>query len=567
MNVSAKFASERGSDCAADLQGIARSFSQEGFFGPVRIFSTAECARIAAHFREQNVPAPADWEKGRAVTDRFLYDLAVHPDLLRLVTQLIGSNVVLWGADIIRRKPGAVHNWHTDIESSDPNGRFVSVWIGLENTDSNSALALIRRSHKYGQPIQQVAHSRGLNRGEAPAETILEWARERDPDAALDRLDMTDGDAVIFDGRLWHGSHNRRSEGVRSALLLQYATPEMPIRIPDPSQVNWPFRRLDRPLPPVILVNGSDHYAVNRLVPAPPKLGRPPALSTWIYPLCLALAEDTGRGWKPHKIFRGSTRILDHLQCHASVLSAGRCPHPPHRHPEEEILVVLDGEADIVLADDQGYANERVERLSPGAFSYYPPHQYHTIRNSGAAPVTYLMFKWRAETSGHPDRLDTSFFRYSHVDGDVPDGPKTHKSSAIVQQPTAYLGRLRVHVTDMKPGGGYEPHTDAYDVAILVLSGEVETLGQTVKPYGVVFFSAGESHGVRNVGDVPARYLVFEFRAPRPAKEKKEGKPASAAPPRSGSKLAPHAGKRPLISTRKLQRAVNRFFDRVRSSH
>jgi hypothetical protein len=66
----------------------------------------------------------------------------------------------------------------------------------------------------------------------------------------------------------------------------------------------------------------------------------------------------------------------------------------------------------------------------------------------------------------------------------------------------------------MQPGGGYAPHVDAYDVAILVLEGTVETLGQTCGPNTVIFYAAGESHGMRNVGPIPARYIVWEFHAP-----------------------------------------------------
>lgn len=31
----------------------------------------------------------------------------------------------------------------------------------------------------------------------------------------------------------------------------------------------------------------------------------------------------------------------------------------------------------------------------------------------------------------------------------------------------------------------------------------------------VIYYPAGEKHGIKNVGDTPARYLVFEFHAPR----------------------------------------------------
>lgn len=60
---------------------------------------------------------------------------------------------------------------------------------------------------------------------------------------------------------------------------------------------------------------------------------------------------------------------------------------------------------------------------------------------------------------------------------------------------TQYLRKLHSHITTLQPGSGYPPHEDAYDVAILVLRGSVETLGQRVGPNSVIFYAAGEPHG------------------------------------------------------------------------
>jgi hypothetical protein len=48
-------------------------------------------------------------------------------------------------------------------------------------------------------------------------------------------------------------------------------------------------------------------------------------------------------------------------------------------------------------------------------------------------------------------------------------------------------------------------------VAIIVLEGEVESLGKRVRPHSVIFYGAGEPHGMRNPGGSIARYAVFEF--------------------------------------------------------
>jgi hypothetical protein len=122
------------------------------------------------------------------------------------------------------------------------------------------------------------------------------------------------------------------------------------------------------------------------------------------------------------------------------------------------------------------------------------------------------MFKWDVEgakRSGDP--LGTTLFNYTLDDPEEASGFVTNR---LFQQPTSLLRRLHCHTTWLEPGAGYEPHVDAYDVAILLLDGRVETLGCQVDAISVIYYSAGEKHGIRNIGDKPARYLVFEFHAP-----------------------------------------------------
>ena len=96
----------------------------------------------------------------------------------------------------------------------------------------------------------------------------------------------------------------------------------------------------------------------------------------------------------------------------------------------------------------------------------------------------------------------------------VPDKPGQRAMKLLFQQATDQVPKLHAHLTTLQPGGGYEAHADPYDVAIILLSGEVETVGERVRPLGVIYYSAGEPHGMRNVGAVPATYLVFEFHTP-----------------------------------------------------
>lgn len=54
-------------------------------------------------------------------------------------------------------------------------------------------------------------------------------------------------------------------------------------------------------------------------------------------------------------------------------------------------------------------------------------------------------------------------------------------------QPTQYLHRLHAHATRLAPTAGDDTHADAYDAAILVLTGTAETLDQQVGPNSAIF--------------------------------------------------------------------------------
>lgn len=495
------------------MTAVPATFVSDGFIGPVRIFTKRECRILSEYLRKGPRPQPADWQKGSAVTDWLLYRIASSPHLLTLLTPLLGEDILLWGCSTVRRRPGEAHPWHVDIETSDPKGRYVSAWIGLENT-KQSALQFIAGSHALGKTVQQIQRDQGYRRGEATTDTVLEWARQGNPHARLVEPQLRDGEAVLFDGGLWHASDRCRAGRTRAALLLQFAAADSAVYIPNFNQLEWPFRFLSAPRPGTVLVQGEATGDANRVVrpPVRPSPKGLPMLSSCIHSLDLPLAEHPEGGWQPYPLFRGATPIVDDMSCHAAVLSAGHSPHAPHIHGQEELLIVLDGEAELIIADSSSAVGARVERVHSGDFAYYPAGQHHTIRNPGRTPVTYLMFKWRAEADhAPPDQLGTTVFH--DVAPPEPRNSTGFDTRTIFQQPTAWLGRLHCHTTQLAPGAGYASHIDAHDVAILMQSGRVETLGQEVGPGSVIYYSAGESHGMRNIADEPVRYLVFEFHA------------------------------------------------------
>jgi quercetin dioxygenase-like cupin family protein len=403
--------------------------------------------------------------------------------------------------------PGAVHEWHSDLETADAPGKTLTVWIGLENTHRDSALRMLSRSHRFGVAAREVRQQLEDAGRPASDDAIVDWARGRDEGCEVVRFDVTDGDAICFDGALWHGSAN--GSGVaRRAIVLQYATPDVPVRIPDFNARTWPVARLETPRPPCVLVKGQAMPDINRIVPAPaPRAATThPRLTNRVHPLRVPLSLPEGEHFSSVHLFRGSTANVSALGCHASVLAQHRSPHPPHVHDEEEVLLVLAGEVDLLLPD--GPSEEHRTRLVVGQLAYYPAGFRHTIETVSAEPATYLMFKWHNETRGG------SSSALAHItvtaEAPIPTEPGFH-TRVVLNGPTAQLRRLHVHRSVLTPGAGYAPHVDAHDVAIVVLEGAVETLGQRVEPHSVIFHPAGEPHGIRNPDDRPATYLVLEL--------------------------------------------------------
>ncbi len=392
---------------------IAEDIKQLGFAGPIPLLSPAQCAEILEHISLPALPAPLDWWKGRAATDRVIYEIATQPKLIALLRPLLGEDIVLWGAAIIRRRAGTSHPWHTDVESAAPGGRTVSAWIGIRNASERSGLLFATGSHRFGRSVQEML----ADRGAITDESIAEVARTMDPTARIVRSDVQDGEAVLFDGRVWHTGRNDDAQGMRIALLVQYASADTQIQMPATSGYDWPFKFEANLRVPTILVSGTGRHSVNRLVPPPLDLEGPPMITTLARSVALPLAEDPVKRWVPYQQFRGPTRTLGQMSCHVSVLSPGHHPHPPHIHREEELLIVLDGAVEIELAEDPRGTGGSRHSLTPGMFSYYPATQHHTIHNVGAGPATYLMFKWHAGTVGSEAPLPASIFQYERRRG------------------------------------------------------------------------------------------------------------------------------------------------------
>jgi len=200
------------------------------------------------------------------------------------------------------------------------------------------------------------------------------------------------------------------------------------------------------------------------------------------------------------------------MSCHISRLSAGAVPHPPHRHAEEEILILLSGKLEVSIGADIEHP-QTVWPVFPGSIVFYRVEEWHTLRATGPNECLYLVFRWTTQSFPAPQTEVPS--RVFRIDGDP---LKSHQSSssAMVVQPvfdvhTRYLSRLGSHLTVLTGGGGYAPHQDSYDVALVLLEGTIIMAGRRWHSPAVAFFESGVPHGCRNGQDGVSYYVALEF--------------------------------------------------------
>jgi oxalate decarboxylase/phosphoglucose isomerase-like protein (cupin superfamily) len=112
----------------------------------------------------------------------------------------------------------------------------------------------------------------------------------------------------------------------------------------------------------------------------------------------------------PIPCFEGRTANVDSLECHYSVLMPGHSPHPPHAHLDEEILVVMNGAAELIVPKAKEDETPQIFAAPAGTAIYYPSYQLHTIRNVSTEPVSYAMLRWKSRSLGEHQPLTPHSF-------------------------------------------------------------------------------------------------------------------------------------------------------------
>jgi quercetin dioxygenase-like cupin family protein len=86
-------------------------------------------------------------------------------------------------------------------------------------------------------------------------------------------------------------------------------------------------------------------------------------------------------------VFKDRTATLDQLAVHVTTVKPGERSHAPHRHWEEELIIVKEGTIESMQ-------NGETVTLGPGSVIFEASNDLHGLKNAGDTTASYYVIKW-----------------------------------------------------------------------------------------------------------------------------------------------------------------------------
>jgi len=86
-------------------------------------------------------------------------------------------------------------------------------------------------------------------------------------------------------------------------------------------------------------------------------------------------------------VFDAPTPTLAEFECHITTLNPGESPHPPHRHADEELMIIKEGTVEALQGD-------RTNLVTAGGLIFEASNEFHGLRNVGTNQATYFVLKF-----------------------------------------------------------------------------------------------------------------------------------------------------------------------------
>ena len=216
-------------------------------------------------------------------------------------------------------------------------------------------------------------------------------------------------------------------------------------------------------------------------------------------------------GSEQKTLLEGSTVDFRHFKIHATTLPAHQAPHPAHRHPDEELIIVKEGRLTVTIAG-------KTKTMGAGSIALMMPGDEHGFDNKSDAPATYYVMRYESTApsdSVRGQRAGGSFW----VDwNDVAFQAGTKGGvRRMFDRATAMTKRFEMHVTTLNEGlWSHPPHTHRAAEILLLIDGTAqESIDGKLHPAAVgdlIFLESNVPHAIQNTSrQGSCTYFAFQF--------------------------------------------------------
>ncbi|MFZ0747078.1 MAG: cupin domain-containing protein [Terracidiphilus sp.] len=116
--------------------------------------------------------------------------------------------------------------------------------------------------------------------------------------------------------------------------------------------------------------------------------GQKPVMGSAVFDWNTIAVKPTSYG-SVRQFFSSPTATLENLELHVTTLNPGQSPHPPHRHPNEELIIIQQGTLEAL-------SNGEWKQVGPGSVIFNGSNQLHGLKNVGSTQAVYHVINWKS---------------------------------------------------------------------------------------------------------------------------------------------------------------------------
>lgn len=228
-------------------------FERNGYLTGLDVLSSGDAGLVRDSFDELELREGREncaiGLQGRHIDQRFIWELASHPQILNCIEALMGRDIMVLSTHFFCKYPQTTTRfvaWHQDVTywGLDPP-YALTAWYAVDDSDpQNGCMRVIPGTHQQGilthGQSQQPGNLLSINQ---------QVAQDIDDNSAVD-LVLKAGQMSIHHGHLVHGSNPNHSERRRCGLTIRYCPPR--VRPVQSNSLGTPW--------PAVLARGEDTF-------------------------------------------------------------------------------------------------------------------------------------------------------------------------------------------------------------------------------------------------------------------------------------------------------------------